>query len=130
VAANAGLYNRFVPKRPRQAHVPQQTRKRKVRKQQPQPLRAEEQQNEQKAPAPRAETSSAVATAERPQPRPVEPATGSRLAARRANAESMRARQGQLPLLDRAYVMAEMRRSGIVSGVLFFLIVVLWVLLR
>lgn len=124
-AARVRAYNPDVPKKPRQAHVTLKSRKRKVRRQQA-PHAIEDRPLPSHDSGSTAETSSVVAA----EPRLAAPAAGGRLAARRAQAETTRARQGQLPTFDRAYIMRELRQIGVISSVLFGLIVVLTILLR
>jgi hypothetical protein len=131
-----------MPKRPRQAHIPQQSKRRKVRRPTPgtsttypsdetgrngtsvagdEPAFADEPVFAEAAVV----GATTVATAR----------TGRRLSSLRAPQERMiapgiRAVPGQLPTFERAYLMRELRQIAIVSSSLLALIIVLTIVLR
>jgi hypothetical protein len=109
-----------MPKKPRQAHIPQQTKKRKIRR------------------TPLATMSDAYLAPEPDsvggfgQRSPVGPvAVAPEPAIRRAETRTAVVRStGQLPTFERAYLVNELRQIGITAGGLLAFIVVLAVLLR
>ena len=128
----------FVPKRPRQAHIPAQQRSRKPKR----PFmtasgRAAEAAEELFEPNFADEPvfagdSSFIGTGPvdtRPQPRT---GGGRRLQMLRGSGESagIRVTPGQLPTYERGYLMEELRRIALISGGLLALVLVLTVLLR
>jgi hypothetical protein len=133
-----------MPKRPRQAHIPQQAKRRKSRRPTGESTAtiADETRGQNGSltvdeepvfagPPPMAEPAligtGPVATA---------PRTGRRLSTLRGAAPSeqtaaaSRAIPGQLPTFERAYLMRELRQIAIVSSSLLALIVVLTIILR
>jgi hypothetical protein len=125
-------YNRAVPKRPRQSHIPAQIRKRK-------PARRPFANGTDVAPldAPAVEPSPAGEAwqAEPPEPRPhriavVRAGRRQEQLARSQDQLTTRIVPGQLPTFERAYLMDELRRIFIISAVLLALIIVLAVVLR
>jgi hypothetical protein len=105
-----------VPKKPRQAHVPQQTRRKKVRRT---PLVTPE--DVYLAPAPTAE-----ADALTPRPRPRSAPQPRLVPTRPALARAA----GQLPTFERHYLMDELRRIAITGGALLLFVIILAVVFR
>jgi len=120
-----------MPKRPRQAHVPQQPRKRKARRQPG--TAAPGTPGEDEAPVfAEAPPLSSVAGAYGDASGPVETRPHRRVDRLVQSRErvSVRAVPGQLPTYERSYIMAEMRSIGIISGGLLAVVLVLAVVLR
>ena len=131
----------FVPKRPRQAHIPAQQRSSRKPKRPfmtaSQRAEAEEELFEPNfADDPTFMSGTTVAAASgatgpvdtRPQPR-----AGRRLEMLRGSANrdlGVRTAPGQLPTYERSYLMEELRRISLISGGLLALVLVLTVLLR
>jgi hypothetical protein len=118
-----------MPKRPRQAHIPQQTRRRKVRR----PGTAEAVNL-----APVAEVDAPaepIVMNDAPLPPPA-PSVGRRrlelVQQRRqaADAVPLRTVPGQLPVLERRYIVSELRGMAVISSLLLALIIVLTLVLR
>jgi hypothetical protein len=117
-----------VPKRPRQAHVQRQiTRKRKSGRRDGNTATAPESSLDLSTPVtiPGVAFDGPVA----PLPMPSS-ARRARPQASAANPRPAQSRAGQLPTFERAYLVEEMRRIGITSGVLLAFIIVLTILLR
>jgi len=130
-----------MPKRPRQAHIPQQSKRRKVRR--PAPGTSSTYPSDETG---RNGTSVADEPAFVDEPAFAEAAvvgaatvatarTGRRLSSLRAPQErtiapGIRAIPGQLPTFERAYLMRELRQIAIVSSSLLALIIVLTIILR
>ncbi len=128
----------FVPKRPRQAHIPAQQRSSRKPKR---PFTTANERAEEAAeelfepnfadePLVRGGVATGFATGPvdtRPQPR-----AGRRLQMLRGNPEHtpLRVAPGQLPTYERSYLMEELRRISLISGALLAVVLVLTVLLR
>ena len=121
-----------MPKKPRQAHVPQQARKRKARRPaattaQPSPLPVEE---------PVFADTPAVAAAAGAlgdARGPVETRLHrrlDRLTETREQRTAARIVPGQLPAFERAYIVSELRQIGITSSVLLAVVIALALILR
>jgi hypothetical protein len=130
-----------MPKKPRQAHISQQLKRRKARR--PAPLAGAEPpvRNGNAFPADKAsvfaEPSSlpepAFPRSDPPLPASSPARAGRRMGALRVPEErsiAARAVPGQLPTFERAYLMRELRQIGTISMALLALIVVLTVILR
>ncbi len=119
-----------MPKRPRQAHVPQQPRKRKARRQPAAPPAAP---SDAEAPVfaeapPLVNVAGAFGDASGP----VETRPHRRLDRLAESRErvTVRAVPGQLPTYERSYIMAELRLIGVTFGGLLALVLLLAVVLR
>ena len=109
-----------MPKRPRQAHIPQQAKKRKVR-------RTPVSEEIYPAPIPNVAGLGAQAPAG---PISMPPASGS-AGHRRFEARTVAVRSaGQLPTFERSYLVNELRQIGLTAAGLLAFIIVLTVLLR
>jgi len=107
-----------MPKRPRQAHIPQQTKKRKLRRT---PLTTA-------ADSYLAPEDNGATFVQPPPPAhgPAEPALSRRAEARTTVLRSA----GQLPTFERSYLVNELRQIGLTAAGLLAFIVVLTVILR
>ncbi|HLF79228.1 MAG TPA: hypothetical protein VJB57_17240, partial [Dehalococcoidia bacterium] len=135
VRGGDGAYNRLVPKRPRQAHIPAQARKRKIRR----PFGLSSDQEASDA-GPELEPNFAdeplnrmgVAGLGNSGPVDTSPRVGRRLELVNRSREQVAVRviPGQLPTFERSYLINELRRIAVISTGLLALIIVLAVVLR
>jgi hypothetical protein len=115
-----------MPKRSRQAHIPQQVKRRKVRR----PDASQDEPPPQFADPPLISEPAYMGTGP-VAPTPPPPAGRRRLELVQRRQESVvRVVPGQLPTFERAFLMAELRQIGIISGALLALIVVLALIVR
>jgi len=132
VRQEGATYNRFVPKRPRQAHIPSQVRKRKVRR--PGEAAAGQPRSYPEEPAFVQDPVNGFGAAAFGASGPVDtrPRVGRRLELINRSSEqaAVRVVPGQLPVFERAYLVGELRRIALTAGSLLAIIIVLAIVLR
>ena len=111
-----------MPKKPRQAHIPQQVRRRRARRGSAVIL--------PEAPQFAEEPAAMVAPGVQGEPVPARARRRLEALTRTTDATAVRTAPGQLPTFDRAYLVDELRRITITAGALLALIIVLTVILR